>query len=458
MNIQTINPATELVLETYSVFMQSEIDHQIEEAQACFQLWKKVTFAERSQLMLNLAAQLRSKADVFAMLMAQEMGKPLKNGKAEIEKCAMVCEFYAKQAEKYLAPHDVATDAHRAKVCYEPLGIVFAVMPWNFPFWQVFRFAAPNIMAGNVGILKHAPISTGTGYAITQAFLDAGFPKFVLSNMVLTNEQVAMVIGHSYVKAVTFTGSEQTGKVLAACAGSHLKKVVMELGGSDPYVVLEDADLDLAAKVIVTSRLSNNGQTCIAAKRVIVVEEVADILIEKIIALTETYHFGDPMDPLTTLGPMARSDLRSHLHQQVLESIAKGAVLRVGGVLPHQRGFYYPPTVLTHVRAGMPAFDDEIFGPVFAISIAFDEANAIALANHTRFGLGSAVFTRDIERGERIATIELESGQSAVNGAVASDPRLPFGGTKHSGFGRELSREGMLEFMNIKTVVVNESN
>ena len=457
MSIQTINPATESILEAYPVMTQSAIGLQIEAAESRFHLWKRVDLDVRAKLLLSLAKLLRSQAADFAGLMAQEMGKPITAGKLEIEKCALVCEHYAQHGADYLLPEYITTEHHRAKVCYQPQGIVFAVMPWNFPFWQVFRFAAPNIMAGNVGILKHAPITTGAGLAIEKAFLDAGFPEHVFSTMVLTNEQTASVIAHKYISGVTFTGSEQTGMILAACAGSHLKKIVVELGGNDPYLILEDAELDWAAQVVVASRLNNNGQTCIAAKRIIVVSDVADAFIEKILALVQTYQYGDPMDPHTKLGPMARDDLRLHVHQQVRESIAKGAMLRLGGNLPKERGYYYPATVLTHVRPGMPAFDDEVFGPVFAITLAADEADAIQLANHSRFGLGAAVFTQKLERGERIATEELQVGQAAVNSAVASDPRLPFGGTKHSGFGRELAREGIREFMNIKTVVVNQS-
>jgi len=457
VSIQTINPATESILEAYPVMTQSAIGLQIEAAESRFHLWKRVDLDVRAKLLLSLAKLLRSQAADFAGLMAQEMGKPITAGKLEIEKCALVCEHYAQHGTDYLLPEYITTEHHRAKVCYQPQGIVFAVMPWNFPFWQVFRFAAPNIMAGNVGILKHAPITTGAGLAIEKAFLDAGFPEHVFSTMVLTNEQTASVIAHKYISGVTFTGSEQTGMILAACAGSHLKKIVVELGGNDPYLILEDAELDWAAQVVVASRLNNNGQTCIAAKRIIVVSDVADALIEKILALVQTYQYGDPLDPNTKLGPMARDDLRLHVHQQVRESIAKGAMLRLGGNLPKERGYYYPATVLTHVRPGMPAFDDEVFGPVFAITLAADEADAIQLANHSRFGLGAAVFTQKLERGERIATEELQVGQAAVNSAVASDPRLPFGGTKHSGFGRELAREGIREFMNIKTVVVNQS-
>lgn len=457
MSIQTINPATESILETYPVLTQSSIGQHIDAAHARFQLWKRTNMHDRAALLLNLAKLLRAKAAEYAELMAKEMGKPITAGKAEIEKCAVVCEHYAQHAGDYLMPEYITTEHHRSKVCYLPQGIIFAVMPWNFPFWQVFRFAAPTIMSGNVGILKHAPISTGTGLAIEKAFLDAGFPEHVFSSMVLTNEQTAAVIAHKHIAGVTFTGSEQTGMILAACAGSYLKKIVMELGGNDPYLVLHDADLDWAAKVIVASRLNNNGQTCIAAKRIIVVTKVADALIEKIMTWVQTYSYGDPMDANTKLGPMAREDLRAHVHQQVRESVAKGAMLRLGGCLPKERGYYYPITVLTHVRPGMPAFDDEVFGPVLAITLAADEEEAIQLANQSRFGLGGAVFTRDLERGERIATEELQAGQTAVNTAVSSDPRLPFGGTKHSGCGRELGREGIREFMNIKTVIVDHA-
>lgn len=456
MSIQTINPATESLLETYPVMVQSAIGHHIEAAHDRFQLWKQVDLAVRVQLFLKLATLLRSQAADFAVLMAQEMGKPITAGKLEIEKCAVVCEHYAQHAAEYLKPEYIQTEHHCAKVCYQPQGVIFAIMPWNFPFWQVFRFAVPNIMAGNVGVLKHAPNTTGAGFAIEKAFLEAGFPEYVFSTMALTNEQAASVIAHKHISGVTFTGSEQTGMILAACAGSYLKKIVVELGGSDPYIILEDADLDSAANAVVTSRLNNNGQTCIAAKRIIVVSSVADALIEKILVLVQSYQYGDPLNPNTQLGPMARDDLRLHVHQQIRETVAKGAILRLGGSLPKERGYFYPATILTHVRPGMPAFDDEVFGPVFAISVAADEADAVQLANHSRFGLGAAVFTQDLERGERIATEELQAGQAAVNSAVVSDPRLPFGGTKHSGFGRELAREGMREFMNIKSVVVNQ--
>ncbi|MDP3562054.1 MAG: NAD-dependent succinate-semialdehyde dehydrogenase [Legionellaceae bacterium] len=456
MKIQTINPTTEEILHTYSLLNQSQVDQRIDFAHQRFQTWKKTKLNDRRNLMFNLAACLRAKQDEFANLMALEMGKPIAAGKAEIEKCAWVCEYYAESAESYLTPKMIKTEMKKSMVCYQPLGVVFAVMPWNFPFWQVFRFAAPNIMAGNIGLLKHASISTGTGEAIAALFLEAGFPKHVFQHLIIDNDMAAHVIAHEHIVGVTLTGSERAGSSVAGNAGTHLKKAVLELGGSDPYIVLDDADLDLAARSIVASRLNNTGQTCIAAKRIIVVASVADKLIEKILALLADYVVGDPLDPLTKLGPMARADLRDGLHQQVIKSISQGAILRVGGVIPKNKGYYYPITMLTDVRPGMTAFEDELFGPVFVIITANDVENAVFLANKTRFGLAAAIFTRDLKRGEALAMHDIDAGTCFVNNMVISDPRLPFGGIKQSGFGRELSQEGFLEFMNIKTVGIHE--
>jgi succinate-semialdehyde dehydrogenase/glutarate-semialdehyde dehydrogenase len=454
MTIQTINPATETALNTYPLYSQTQLETQINASHARFLAWKTLSFHERGALMLALAQQLRAKARDYAQLMAQEMGKPITSGLAEIEKCAWACEYYATHAEDYLVPKSIDLGTHQAKVCYLAQGIIFAVMPWNFPFWQIFRFAVPTIMSGNVALFKHAPNCTGTGYAIREAFLAAGFPEHVLTNLVLSNEQTADVIAHPLIRGVSFTGSERTGKILGACAGSHLKKIVMELGGNDPYVVLADADLDLAAQVIVAARLNNNGQVCLAAKRAIVVQSVAAALTEKMLTLMRQYTFGDPLNPQTQLGPMARADLRAQLHQQVLESVTQGAQLVLGGSIPEQCGYYYPPTVLTEVQPGMPAFDDELFGPVLAICVADNEAQALMLANHSRFGLGSAIFTRNTRHGEELATHTFDNGTCAVNSAVSSDPRVPIGGVKHSGYGRELSSAGIHEFMNIKTVLM----
>lgn len=457
MHIQTINPATGEYLKKYVPFSREEVTERIGRAHECFQVWRRTTCALRREHMLMLTSLLRKKQDEYATLMASEMGKPITAGKAEIEKCAWVCEHYANNAESYLASQNIQTDHYKSFVCYQPLGVVFAIMPWNYPFWQVFRFAAPTIMAGNVGILKHAPISTGTGNAIAALFVEAGFPSDVFQHFLLDNEMAAEVIANEKIVAVTLTGSEGAGRIVAANAASHLKKVVLELGGNDPYLVLSDACLDWAADCIVTSRLNNTGQVCIAAKRVIAVQEISDALTKKIVTLTKTYQPGDPLDKITKIGPMAREDLRATLHQQVLDSIDKGANLILGGEILKGQGYYYPPTILTNVRPGMPAFDDELFGPVISMIVAEDEADAIRLANQSRYGLGAAVFTRDLLRGTQIATEEIEAGSCFVNGLVGSDPRLPFGGIKHSGFGRELSREGILAFMNIKTVVINDA-
>ncbi|TAL63459.1 MAG: NAD-dependent succinate-semialdehyde dehydrogenase [Legionella sp.] len=457
MKIQTINPATEVPLVSYDCFDKQTVENKIMAGHQAYLNWKKTTFQHRQSLMLKMGQLLRDKKMELAVLIASEMGKPITAGQAEIEKCAWLCEHYANQAEAYLAPRIVQTEMHLSKVCYSSLGVVFAIMPWNFPFWQVLRFAAPTLMAGNTGILKHAPISTGSGQRIEALFLEAGFPENVFQHFIIDNEGAANVIAHPQIVAVTLTGSERAGTSVAAQAGKYLKKSVLELGGSDPYVVLEDADLDLAAECIVTSRLSNAGQVCIAAKRIIVMQNVADELVTKIQKLITEYKMGDPLDPKVNLGPLARADLRETLQKQVEKSIRQGAKLLAGGIIPEGKGFYYPPTLLTQVKPGMPAFDEELFGPVIAIITANDEQEAIHYANQTHFGLGAAVFTRDLEKGERIATDEIEAGVCFVNALVASDPRIPFGGIKRSGYGRELSQEGILEFVNIKTVAVNGS-
>lgn len=456
MQIITINPTTETILNHYSIFTKDQVNRLINAGHLCFQNWRKTSFETRKSLMMKLSNQLRQNQNQYAALMADEMGKPITAGKAEIEKCAWVCEHYASHAEHYLDQRTVLTGESNGWVCYQPLGIVFAIMPWNFPFWQVFRFAAPALMAGNAAILKHAPITTGCGNAIAKLFIDVGFPEYLFQHFILDNELAAEVIAHDKIIGMTLTGSEQAGRIVAANAGAHLKKSVLELGGNDPYLVLSDADLDLAADCIVKSRLNNSGQVCIAAKRVIVVKDCYDVLIEKIIQRVTAYTCGDPHDPSTLLGPMAREDLRKKLHEQVQESIAQGAYLRMGGEIPNRVGFYYPPTILTHVKPGMPAFDDELFGPVITLIAANDEREAIELANRSRFGLGAAIFTQDIKRGQRMAIEDIEAGSCFVNALVASDPRLPFGGIKHSGYGRELSQEGILTFVNTKTVVIHE--
>ena len=454
MIIQTINPATEEIINTYSLFDITKINNLIDAAHDSYKSWQKESINTRKTLMLNLIKLLKERKGQYVQIMSTEMGKPIHEGVAEIDKCIYVCEYFASNAEDFLKPKIYNLENKRSTVCYQPLGVVFAIMPWNFPFWQVFRFAAPTIMAGNAAILKHAPITTGSGIAIAELFKDAGFPPNLFQHFILDNELASYVISHEKISAVTLTGSEQAGSAVAAAAGKYLKKSVLELGGNDPYIILKDADLTKAAVSIVSSRLNNCGQVCIAAKRIIAVNEVIDELTKKIIKLSNNYKIGNPLDLNTTIGPMARDDLRIKLHDQVLSSIANGAKLLKGGKIPKGRGFYYPITILANVSPGMQAFDDELFGPVFSIINAKNEDDAIKLANQSRYGLGASIFTKDALRGEQIAINDIEVGTCYVNGMVASDPNLPFGGIKCSGFGRELSREGILEFINIKTISV----
>ena len=456
MATASINPATGETIRTYPEMTPKDVAAAVVQAHETWLAWRKTSFAERAAPLKNTADILRRRKDELAQLMAAEMGKPLKQGVAEAEKCAWVCDHYADNAEAYLAPDIVRTEAARSYVAFEPLGVVLAVMPWNFPLWQVYRFAAPALMAGNTGLLKHASNVPGCALAIEEIFTQAGFPPGAFRTLLIGTGQVKAVIEHPLVRAVTLTGSTPAGKAVAAQAGAVLKKTVLELGGSDPYLVLDDADLDHAVPVCVRSRLINGGQSCIAAKRFIVVEPVLAGFTERFVALMKAQKMGDPVVEGTEVGPQARHDLRDDLHQQVLASVAKGARLLLGGEIPPGRGAYYPPTVLADVKPGMPAYDDELFGPVAAIIRAKDEPDAVRIANDSIFGLGAAVFTRDAERGERVARA-LEAGATFVNGQVVSDPRLPFGGIKESGYGRELGSYGIKEFVNAKTVYVNTS-
>jgi succinate-semialdehyde dehydrogenase/glutarate-semialdehyde dehydrogenase len=404
--------------------------------------------------MQNISTLLLSKKEELARLMALEMGKVIKEGVAEIEKCARVCEYYAHNAESFLENEFIETEAFRSFVSYQPLGIILAVMPWNFPFWQVFRFLAPTLMAGNTAVLKHASNVPGCAIAIEELFREAGFPENVFRTLLIGSSQVEKVIRHPAIKAVSLTGSTPAGKNVAAIAGSELKKCVLELGGSDPYVILKDADLEKAAKICATGRLLNAGQSCIGAKRFIVVNEVYTEFLEHFTHEMNRAIFGDPFHTETTMGPLARIDLRDELHQQVVISVKKGAEIVLGGEIPNRKGAFYPPTILENVKPGMPAYDEELFGPVASVIRVKDEQEAIKVANDTEFGLGAAVFTRDLKNGEHIAEKLLDAGCCFVNDFVKSDPRLPFGGIKTSGFGRELSTHGIKEFMNVKTVVV----
>ena len=453
MAITSINPATGKTIKTYDEMTPEQAAAAVAQAHETWRTWRATSFAERAKPMKKTAEMLRKRKDELAKLMAVEMGKPLMQGAAEAEKCAWACDYYAEHGAAFLADERREADGSRSYVRFEAIGPVLAIMPWNFPFWQVFRFAAPALVAGNAGLLKHAPNVSRCALEIEGVFREAGFPDGLFRAVFLENEAVGSVIADARVRAVTLTGSDRAGSQVAQQAGRHLKKTVLELGGSDPFIVLEDADLVKAAQVAAEARLINSGQSCIAAKRFIVVERVADRFLERFTAEMRTRRVGDPLDPKTQIGPQARLDLRANLHRQVEESVKRGGRLVVGGQLPEGPAAFYPPTVLVAVEPGMPAFDEETFGPVAAVIRARDEGDAIRIANASVYGLGAAVWTEDTKRGERVAR-DIEAGSVFVNGLVKSDPRLPFGGVKRSGYGRELSEYGLREFTNIKTVWV----
>jgi len=453
MTVASINPATGATLETFAETTPAALERILDQALAAHQSWWRCSYAQRAQAMREAGRLLRKRKTDHARTMALEMGKPLKQGEAEAEKCAWVCDYYAEHAERFLADQPRETDASKAFVRFDPIGPVLAIMPWNFPFWQVFRFAAPALMAGNAGLLKHAPNVTRCALEIEAIFHEAGFPEGLFRALILSNEAAAAVIADPRVRAVTLTGSDRAGSQVAEQAGRHLKKTVLELGGSDPFIVLEDADVEQAARSAAEARLLNSGQSCIAAKRFIVVEPVADRFLDAFVAAMRARRMGDPLAPDTQIGPQARYDLRANLHRQVEESVRRGARLLLGGTLPEGPGFFYAPTVLAAVEQGMPAFDEEVFGPVAAVIRVKDESQAVRVANASRYGLGASVWTADSAQGERLAR-DLEAGSVFVNGLVKSDPRLPFGGVKRSGYGRELSEYGLKEFVNIKTVWV----
>ena len=449
--MESINPHSGKLIRSYETETDEIVRERLQAAADAFLEWKSTTFPERGQRLLAAGEVLRNKKAALAELMADEMGKPIRDGLAEVQKCADCCDYYAENAHRFLQKQLVESDAHESYVAYDPLGVILAIMPWNFPFWQVFRFAAPALMAGNAGVLKHASNVSGCALAIENVFREAGFPKHLFSTLLVESARVEMLIRSPLISAVTLTGSTPAGRSVAGIAGSELKKSVLELGGSDAYLVLEDADLELAVDICVKSRLVNAGQSCIAAKRFIVVRPLREAFEERYVERFRAIRHGDPRAPDTDIGPMARTDLRDEVHQQVMKSVAQGARLLVGGVVPDGAGVYYPATVLAGVKPGMVAFDEEIFGPVAAIIEADDEGHAIALANQSVFGLGAALFTADKARADRIAR-QIEAGSVFVNALVKSDPRLPFGGIKQSGYGRELSWFGIQEFVNIKTV------
>ena len=451
MAIQSVNPATGEVLETFAESSREDIERALTAVHAAFLEGRKATYVARAKNMRQAATILRTRKPDYARLMTLEMGKPIVQAEAEIDKCAWVCEYYADHAESLLGEQPRQTDASRSYVRFDPLGVILAVMPWNFPFWQVFRFAAPALMAGNAAMLKHASNVPRCALTIEEIFRDAGFPRGLFATVLVGSSAVASLIADRRIAAVTLTGSDRAGSQVAERAGRELKKTVLELGGSDPFIVLADADVAIAAKTAAEARLVNSGQSCIAAKRFIVVEAVADRFLDRFTHELRSRRVGDPLARETQVGPQARADLRDALHKQVDESVKRGAKILLGGEIPAGKGAFYPPTLLTAVDKGMPAFDEETFGPVAAVVRAKDEGDAVRLANDSQFGLGASLWTQDRARAERMAA-QIEAGSVFVNGLVKSDPRLPFGGIKRSGYGRELSEYGIREFVNIKTV------
>ena len=451
MPLISTNPATGQEIRRYDEHSEEQIDEMLDRSVDAFRRQRATTFAERAARMRKSADILEGRSREFAEVMTSEMGKPIKQAVAEAEKCAWVCRFYAEHAERFLAPEPVETDAATTYVAFQPIGPVLAVMPWNFPFWQVFRFAAPALMAGNTALLKHASNVTGCGHAIEGLLREAGFDGDEFQTLQISSSRVDDVIDDARVRAATLTGSVGAGRSVGGKAGRQIKPSVLELGGSDPFIVLADADLDRAVEIGVKARMQNNAQSCIAAKRFIVEAPIWDEFTARFAERVAGLRIGDPMDEEVEIGPLAREDLREDIHDQVRRSIDDGAELVTGGEALDQPGFFYAPTVLSGVESGTVAFTEEIFGPVAALSRARDVDHAVELANDTRFGLGGSVFTEDRAKGEEVA-MRLEVGCAFVNEMVKSDPRLPFGGVKDSGYGRELSQYGIREFVNIKTV------
>jgi succinate-semialdehyde dehydrogenase/glutarate-semialdehyde dehydrogenase len=453
MAFESIDPATGESFYHQEPWGEAEREAALAAVAAATPGWAATPVAERAEAVRAIAGELRRRADELATLVTREVGKLHREARGEVEKCAWVCEYYADQGPGFLADEPIETDAGKSLVAYQPLGTVLAVMPWNFPFWQVFRFAAPALVAGNTGVLKHASNVPQSALAIEEVIRDAGLPADVFRTLMIRAADVDAVIDDPRIAAVTLTGSEPAGRAVASRAAANIKKAVLELGGSDPFIVLDDADLEQAVEAAATSRFLNNGQSCIAAKRFILTPGIADDFVERFRQRVEAMTVGDPAEEATQLGPMARTDLRDELHTQVADSVRAGARVVTGCTLPDGPGAFYPPSILDHVAEGQRAFEEELFGPVAICLRADDADHAVALANGSRFGLGGSVWTADSEHGEAIAR-QLECGAAFVNGIVKSDPRLPFGGVKASGFGRELSRHGIREFVNAKTVWV----
>lgn len=447
---KSVNPYDQSVIGEFPEHDELTINAKITTAAKTFRSWRKESFSHRAALMKRAGELLRSNKNEYARVISIEMGKILSEAKGEIEKCAIACDYFADHAERFLMDQIIMTDASKSLVVFQPLGPVLAIMPWNFPFWQVFRFAVPSLMAGNVGLLKHASNVSQCSLLIEKIFREAGFPQGTFQSLLVDSKNVERIIAHDQVAAVTLTGSEYAGTQVAAAAGKNLKKTVLELGGSDPFIVLEDADLDLAAKVATQSRMQNAGQSCIAAKRFIVIKSIKEEFVDRFKRNVEALRQGNQLDENTTTGPLARVDLAGDLEKQMKASLVAGAKLITGG---KREGANFQPAILDNVSPGMPAFDEEMFGPVAAIVSVSNEQEAIEMANRSRYGLGGSVWTKDPGRGEKIAR-EIESGCVFVNSLMRSDQRLPFGGIKKSGHGRELSELGIKEFMNAKTIYI----
>lgn len=449
MNFKSVNPYNGETINTYTALDQKQLDSKLELAQSAFSKWKKVPLERRIELLKATAEVLRVNCDKYAEMISLEMGKPISESIGEIKKCSWVCDYYADHAESFLADEKIDTDAELSFVRHDPIGAVFAVMPWNFPFWQVFRFAAPTLVAGNVGLLKHAPNVFGCSILIEDIFSEAGFPEGVFQNLIVHHDRSEQIIAHSAVRATTLTGSEVAGSAVASLSGKYLKKSLLELGGNNAFIVLDDADIEAAVKIAVIARMLNAGQSCIAAKRFILMESIHDEFVTKFEQAIGALKSGDPLDPETQIGPLARLDLADQLQSQVKDSIEQGALLLSGG---SQDGCYHEPTILTNVQPGMRAFDEETFGPLASMIKVKNLEEAIEMAERSSFGLGLTICTQNQEAVELAA--EFSDGAVFINEFVKSDPRLPFGGTKKSGYGRELSKDGMMEFINRKTVYV----
>lgn len=454
MPIQSINPLTNEVLQEFKEHTDQDIEKVLTQAEDTYECWREMTFAERSERMYAAGRQLRQRKEHYGQLMTEEMGKTRSEAIAEVEKCALACDYYAEHSEKFLADEPLSAPEGEAYIAYDPIGPVLAIMPWNFPFWQVIRFAAPSIMAGNVGILKHASNVPQCALALEEVFQEAGFPHGVFQSLLIPNEKVDRLLADRRIKAATLTGSEGAGSKVASKAGEHIKKTVLELGGSDPFIVLEDAHVARAAEVGVKSRMINCGQSCIAAKRFIIHQSVADEFTERFVQHMKELKQGDPNEDGIDYGPMAREDLAKSLLDQVQKSVEKGAKVLLGGDRPDKKGAFFNATVLSNISPGMPAYDEELFGPVASIFVVNSDDEAAQLANDSRYGLGGSVWTQDIERGKEFVR-RIESGAVYINKMVASHPAVPFGGIKLSGYGRELSHLGIREFVNQKTIWID---